>query len=127
MAGYPKQAKAKRPHSGVKVDTPIEKIAELLVKYQGNISKTADAIGCDRGTIYSRIQQNPQLQQTLIDCRERWIDEIELGVYERAAHSNDTQLQQFILKTQAKHRGWEQNPFQDSKSTLIEQALQFIM
>lgn len=129
MSGFPKGAKrtadkAKRPHIGIHHDPEV--IGQLIVKHNGNVSRVADAIGTDRGTINRIIKREPHLQEILSQARERLIDEVEASVFERAADSNDTQLQQFVLKTQARNRGWEPAAVTD-KADIAVAALQFIM
>jgi len=130
--GYPTLAKgnkigekAKRPHAGVPLNK--ETIADLLVKHTGNISRVADAMGSTRGCVKRVIDADAELTQLLIDTRERWIDDIEESVLSRANESNDTALQCFVLKTQARHRGWEQSEAQNTAKDIATAAFDFIV
>lgn len=116
---------AKRPHQGVAVDH--EQIRILIKKYAGNVSKVADAIGCTRGTVSYQIKHSEDLSKALADARERWIDEVEESVLQRAADSNDSTLQIFVLKTQAKNRGWEQNEAQNTAKDIATAAFDYIL
>ena len=132
MAGFPSVKKdnklgekAKRPHPGI----PLNKkdVANLIVKTAGNLSRVADAIGSTRGCVRRMIDGDEELKQLLKDCRERQIDELEESVFQRAVESNDTTLQLFVLKTQAKHRGWEQSEAQNTAKDIATAAFDFII
>lgn len=117
--------KAKRPKPGI----PFNKndISKLISQHRGNVSRVADAIGSSRGAVRNFIDNNEDLKQLLKDCRERWIDDIEESVLSRANESNDTALQCFVLKTQAKHRGWEQSEAQNAAKDIATAAFDFIV
>ena len=128
--GFPKGdkrlgEKAKQPHPGC----PLNKkdIADLVIKTAGNLSRVADALGCTRGTVRNNIDKDEELKQLLKDCRERQIDEVEESVFQRAKDSNDTTLQLFVLKTQGKHRGWEQSEAQNAAKDIATAAFDFII
>lgn len=128
--GFPKGAnrtgeKAKQPQPGV----PLNKktIADLLVKTAGNVSRVADAMGSNRHSVHNVIAKDEELKQILKDCRERQIDELEESVFQRAKDSNDTTLQLFVLKTQGKHRGWEQSEAQNAAKDIATAAFDFII
>lgn len=130
MAGYPKKekmigCKAKQPHPGMPLDK--SKIAELIKIHTGNISRVADAMGTTRGTIRAHCDRDPELKQCLIDARERWIDDIELSVLSRAHETTDTGLQCFVLKTQARHRGWDQSEGKEAAADIAKAAFDFIL
>ena len=132
MAGFPSVAKgnklgekAKRPHPGVPLDKNV--IANLLVVHTGNISRVADSMGSTRGCVRRVIDNHEDLKQILADCRERQIDNLEASVFQRAVDSNDTTLQLFVLKTQGKHRGWEQSEAQNAAKDIATAALDFIV
>ena len=123
---YPKpKDKARRPQPAIPVDSSL--VMQLITKYGGNISQIADAIGCNRSTIQRKIDREPELKDALVASRERWIDDIEQSVFTRANSSNDTALQCFVLKTQAKHRGWEQSEAQNTAKDIATAAFDFIV
>lgn len=117
--------KAKRPHAGIPLNPKT--IAELLVKHRGNISKVADTMGTTRNSVKNVIDREPELQVVLKDTRERWLDDIEVSVLARADESNDTALQAFVLKTQGRHRGWDQSEAQHSAKDIATAAFDFIL
>lgn len=128
---FPKQAdklgqKAKPPfQNGRKLDD--KEIIALITKHRGNVSKVADALGTTRNCIQAHVDKNPDVQIALKNARERWIDDIELSVLSRADESNDTALQCFVLKTQARHRGWEQSEAQHTAKDIATAAFDYIL
>lgn len=132
MAGFPSVKKgnklgeiAKRPHAGIAFDK--NQILELIKRHKGNLSRIADSIGSNRNSIRNMIDKDAELKQALSDSRERWIDDIEESVLSRAYDSNDTALQCFVLKTQGKHRGWEQSEAQNAAKDIATAAFDFIV
>lgn len=132
MAGFPSKAKgnqigekAKTPRPGIPLDK--NQILELIPKTHGNISRIADALGSTRGTVRRRIDADVELKTALEDARERVIDELEESVWDRAMNSNDTTLQLFLLKTQAKHRGYEQDEAKNTAKDIATAAFDFII
>lgn len=130
--GYPSAAKgnklgdkAKRPMPAI----PLNKdtILQLIVKHRGNVSRVADAMGTTRVAIRNRVNNDPELKDALAEARERWIDDIEESVLARANESNDTALQCFVLKTQGRHRGWEQSEAQNTAKDIATAAFDFIV
>jgi len=132
MAGFPSLEKgnklgekAKRPKPGMPFDKTV--IEELIVKYTGNLSRVADAIGSSRGAVRNFVDRNPDTKQLLSDQRERQIDELEASCFERAIETNDTTLQLFLLKTQGKSRGYDQNEAQNAAKDIATAAFDFII
>lgn len=116
---------ALRPQKGIHIHN--DDIADLLQKYRGHMGLVADAIGCDRHTIYRRVKNDPILQQIYTDARERWIDDVEQSVLQRAVETGDTGIQCFVLKTQAKHRGWAQEDTLTTAKDLAKAAMEFVL
>ncbi len=132
MAGFPSMAKgnrigekAKQPRPGVPLDKNA--ILELIKKTHGNLSRVADALGSTRTSLRRRIDADPELKDALEEARERIIDELEESVWDRAQNSNDTTLQLFLLKTQAKHRGYEQDEAKNTAKDIATAAFDFIV
>ena len=132
MAGFPSVKKgnklgekAKQPHPGVPLDKNV--ILDLIIKTKGNLSRVADMMGSTRGCVRRRIDGDIELVHALEDARERIIDKLEQTVWDRAIDSNDTALQLFLLKTQAKHRGYEQNEAQHAAKDIATAAFDFII
>lgn len=132
MAGFPSKAKgnklgdkAKQPRPGVPLDKNL--LLELIAKTHGNLSRIADAIGSTRYSLRRKCDGDPELKQALEDARERIIDELEESVWDRANNSNDTTLQLFLLKTQAKHRGYDQDEAKNAAKDIATAAFDFII
>lgn len=132
MAGFPsvkkgnkRGEKAKQPRPGV----PLNKktLAELITKEHGNLSRVADILGTNRYVIRRRVDADPELQQLLKDARERQLDQLEQSCFDRAIETNDTTLQLFLLKTQGKSRGYDQNEAQNAAKDIATAAFDFII
>ena len=130
MVGFPKREnktgdKAKRPKPGVPLNKDV--IAQLIVKHKGNVSRVADAIGSQRGVIRGVIDRNPDLIQLLADQRERQIDELEKSCWDDAIEHRDTALRCFLLKTQARGRGYDQDEAKNAAKDIATAAFDFII
>jgi hypothetical protein len=132
MAGFPskskgnlKGAKAKQPRPGIPLDKNT--ILELIAKHSGNLSRVADAMGTTRHTLRRRCDDDKELGEALENARERNIDELEESVWDRAKQSNDTTLQLFLLKTQARHRGYDQDEAKNAAKDIATAAFDFII
>lgn len=117
--------KAKRPHPGIPLSK--EDIHMLIKRHKGNLSRVADAMGTTRVAVRNRINADQELKDCLEEARERWLDDIEESVLSRANESNDTALQCFVLKTQGKHRGWEQDEAKNAAKDIATAAFDFII
>lgn len=132
MAGFPTLAKgnkigekAKRPKPGIPFDQNI--VSELIHKHTGNLSRVADALGASRGALRNFVDRHPELQDQLKQERERQLDELEKSCFDRAIETNDTTLQLFLLKTQGKSRGYDQNEAQNAAKDIATAAFDFII
>lgn len=132
MAGFPSVQKgnkigekAKRPMPGVPLD--IKVIETLIVKHTGNVSRVADSMGVCRGTVRRVIDSHPHLVEKLRQSRERQLDELEKSCFDRAIETQDTTLQLFLLKTQGKSRGYDQNEAQNAAKDIATAAFDFIV
>jgi len=130
MAGFPKGKDkrgevAKRPMPGIPLD--INVVEQLIVKYTGNVSAVADAMGTCRGTVRNVIDRHPHLQDLLKQQRERQLDELEKTVFQDAIETRDTALRCFVLKTQGRHRGWDQSEAQNAAKDIATAAFDYIL
>jgi len=132
MAGYPSVKKgnkigekAKRPMPGIPLSK--ETILELIKIHRGNISRVADTMGTTRVAVRNRIKADQEMKDALDEARDRWLDEIEESVLSRANESNDTGLQCFVLKTQGRHRGWDQDEHKHAARDIATAAFDFIV
>ena len=117
--------KASRPKPGI----PIlkEDIATLVIEEHGNLSRVADRLGSTRTCVRNRINADPELKEILDEARERKLDRLEDSVWRRAEDSNDTGLQCFILKTQGRHRGYDQDDTRNAAREIATAAFDFIV
>ena len=132
MAGFPSKAKgnklgevSKRAHPGVPLDQKL--VAKLIMDHTGNLSRVADSLGVCRGVLRRMIDKNPDLQELLRQQRERQLDQLEQSCFDRAIETNDTTLQLFLLKTQGKSRGYDQNEAQNAAKDIATAAFDFII
>ncbi len=132
MAGFPSKAKgniigdkAKRPKPGI----PLlkEDIRTLILEEHGNLSRVADRLGTTRTAVRNRCNADPELKEALDEARERKLDRLEHSVWLRAEESNDTGLQCFILKTQGRHRGYDQDDMKNAAKDIASAAFEFIV
>ena len=84
-----------------------DKVIEQIRKHKGNLSAVARAIRRSRQTIYTLIDNNPEVKQALEDERESMIDNVESKFYQQCLESNITAMI-FFLKTQGHKRGWQE-------------------
>lgn len=117
--------KAKRPKPGIPLNKEL--IATLIVKHTGNLSRVADAIGSCRGVVRNLVDRHPELQELLKQQRERQLDELEQSCFDRAIEDKDTTLQLFLLKTQGKSRGYDQDEAKNAAKDIANAAFEFIV
>lgn len=132
MAGFPSVKKgnkigekAKQPHPGIALDKNV--ILQLIIKHAGNLSRVADAMGSNRHTIRRRCDADKELLEALESARERRIDLLEESCWEDAIASRDTAMRCFLLKTQAKHRGYDQDDMKNAAKDIATAAFDFIV
>lgn len=132
MAGFPSKAKgnqrgetAKHPKPGIPLDKNT--MLRLIAQEHGNLSRVADIMGTTRHTIRRRCDDDADLLQCLKDARERQLDQLEKSCFDRAIETNDTTLQLFLLKTQGKSRGYDQNEAQNAAKDIATAAFDFII
>ena len=116
---------AKSPRKGIPLNK--DQLALLIPKLRGNVSGIADALGCERHTVKRVIDNDPALTEALANARERRIDLLEDCVWDRAIDSNDTTLQLFLLKTQGRSRGYDQDEVKNSAKDIATAAFDFIL
>lgn len=132
MGGFPsikkgnaKGEKAKQPHPGVPLDK--ETMLKLIIQEHGNLSRVADMMGTTRGCIRRRCDNDEELKEALIDARERIIDKLEKSCWDDAIENRDTGLRCFLLKTQARHRGYDQDDNKNAAKDIATAAFNFIV
>lgn len=132
MSGFPSKSKgnkvgeiARNPRPGIALDK------QLLLKYitqeHGNLSRVADIIGTNRHTVRRRCDDDQDLLQCLKDARERQLDQLEQSCFDRAIETQDTTLQLFLLKTQGRSRGYDQDEAKNAAKDIATAAFDFIV
>lgn len=116
---------AKESHPGIPLHKDV--IEALIIKHRGNVSRIADAIGSQRGVVKRFIDRHPDLLESLSNCRERLIDELEEHCFDRAMNTDDTTMKIFLLKTQGRNRGYEQDDTKNSAKEIASAAFDFIV
>lgn len=119
MAGFPKRGElqdqfgevvgtesARIPLPGVPIDK--DKLKAMIVKYRGNLSRTAHALGVSRGSVKRIAATDPSVKEILEEARERVVDEVE-DAFTRRAIAGDTTASIFFLKTRGRDRGYDQD------------------
>ncbi len=132
MAGFPSKAKGNKrgelasiPRPGIALDKPT--MLRLIAQEHGNLSRVADIMGTTRYTIRDRCNADPELMQCLKDARERQLDQLEQSCFDRAIESQDTTLQLFLLKTQGRSRGYDQDESKQAARDVANAAFEFII
>jgi len=121
-----KGAKARKPlQNGRALDK--QTILTLLTETYGNIARTADSIGTTRQTIYDWIEKDPELRKARNSARERFKDALEETAWDRALEGKDTTLQIFMLKTQCRERGYDQEDASRVAKDIANEAFTFIV
>ena len=82
-----------------------ENIKQKIYDLKGNVSAVARSFGCERSTIYAKIDKSNTLKKALSDSRETMLDNVESKLYQNAM-SGDTTALIFISKTLGKSRGY---------------------
>ena len=87
-----------------------EKFLQLLESNAGNIKHTLKSTNSGakkvrRSTLYNWLKEDPDFREELDEINEGWIDNVESAIRKEAMEGNVT-AQIFLLKTQAKHRGY---------------------
>jgi hypothetical protein len=133
MAGFPSKAKgnklgdspAKQPRPGVPLDKNL--MLKLILEEHGNLSRVADRCGSTRYSIRRLCDNDEELAKALEDSRERRIDELERSCWDDAIENRDTALRCFLLKTQARHRGYDQDEAKNTAKDIATAAFDFIV
>ncbi len=116
---------ATRPLPGIPLNR--ETIKDLIPKCNGNLSRIAESMGTTRGTVRNRINNDEELKLLLEDIRERRIDILEDACFQDAVEGRDTGLRCFLLKTQARHRGYDQDDNKNAAKDIATAAFDFIV
>lgn len=131
MAGFPKQSTrkgqiARDPQPGIKVDR--DAIIKALHAHKGNISHAAHALGCTRLTIHRAVESDALVKEAREQAREAFVDELEESAeYEAINNPNAHVLKMFLLKTRARHRGYEQDDSKQHAQDIAKAAFEYVL
>lgn len=76
-----------------------------LIKANGNITRAAELIGCDRSTLSNRIKRNPKLQIAREQAENTLIDFAESQLWKKVKDGHFPSIK-LVLTTKGKVRGW---------------------
>ena len=82
-----------------------KKIIDALKKAGGFYSKAASLLGCSRQTILDARKRSPELERTLKDIRESYVDMAEISLI-NLVREGELGAICFFLKTQGRSRGY---------------------
>jgi len=82
-----------------------KQIIASIQRARGLVYLAAQGIGCDPATIHHRAQKNPKIREAIEIERGRVLDFAEAKLLE-AVHGGEAWAVCFLLKTQAKSRGY---------------------
>lgn len=117
--------KAKSPKPGIPLSK--EDIANLIPKTRGNISRIADMMGTTRLAVRNVISNDSNLSSLLSDARERRLDVLEESIWDRACNDKEAALAIFLLKTQGRSRGYEQDEVKNAAQDIAKAAFEFVI
>ena len=83
-------------------------IIKALKKYKGNLSVAAEYLGCERNTIYNRMQKNPDIQKAREEAEERRLDLYEAAIDKAALVEGKVDALKYVLSTRGRKRGYSE-------------------
>ena len=83
-----------------------KEIIKALKKFKGNLAMAAEYLGCERQTIYNRMQNNPNIQKAREEAEERRLDLYEAAIDKAALVNGDVSAIKYVLSTRGKNRGY---------------------
>ena len=89
-----------------KITQSNEELAELLKKAYGSISHVASAIGVSRQSLWSRVQRNAMLRQTIEEARETIVDLAERKLYKAVEAGMEWAVKRVLDSNRGVERGW---------------------
>jgi len=111
MAGKQTLTHAKRK-GGRKRQYSNAAIIDALREAEGNQCHAARLLGCNRNTVWDRIQDEPEVRAAYDEINESTADEIEgnfIALCKDRNHPDHFKAMQFYLRTKAGRRGWSES------------------
>ncbi len=124
---YPKArlaVPARNPQPGVEIDKTL--IIKYLHQFNGNISRVADKIGCNRCSIQRWVNKDKDVAQALSESRERINDALEDVAAEKAL-AGDGYMTTFLLKTRCRSRGYSFDESNNNVKDMATAAFEFVV
>lgn len=87
----------------------IDRVIDALRTHHGLITMAADALGCDRQTIYNYAQQYPAVAEVIAVAREKVVDLAEQGLIHHLQEESPWAIS-LVLRTLGRSRGYEEKP-----------------
>lgn len=87
----------------------VENVVPVIVVKKGNLAAVARAFGIRRQAVHQFVQAHPELLDVVAEVKESAIDMAE-DALQKAIRKGEGWAVCFFLKTQARHRGYGQNP-----------------
>lgn len=101
-----------------------EEIADALRKNRGLKTPTAQYLGCNQATVYSRCQDSPMLQRVCKEARDAQLDTTENKLFQLIDNGEAPSVH-FFLKTIGKGRGYvERSEVDDGKGAIFSDSPQ---
>lgn len=86
-----------------------DSIIKVFQSSLGILQASAVKLGVTRMTLWSWLQNSPELKEALIQAKEKAVDFAETQLFQNIKEGKEASLI-FFLKTQAKHRGYSEAP-----------------
>lgn len=78
-----------------------------------NVSKVCELVGISRQTFYRWRDEDDKFKKEIQDAQEKFYDDIETTMYNKAIVEKDTTMLIWLSKTKMKHRGYVEKVEQD--------------
>lgn len=92
-------------HSRARAKYKPERVARLIMREDGNMTRVAEMLGCSRTTLYRYLNEYEEVAQARDDAREGFVDLAEKKLRD-AVKEGDTGAIRFVLRCWGKKRGW---------------------
>jgi len=96
----------------------VEDACDAIRKHKGNISASADSLGCSRRALYDLAERSPRVAAVLAESRARLIDDAETVVADKI-EAGDLGAARFVLQTIGKDRGYVERTEQEQSGKVV--------
>ncbi len=102
--------------TGTSSKNTIKQCTHALIKCDGNITRAAKELGCNRSSLSGRVRRNEKLQAAQAQGEENIIDIAESQLLKKIEDGHFPSIKLALL-CKGKRRGWVLNPIEDEKDT----------